>query len=434
MESEWQKYKISDVGKVITGKTPPGTLEKYFGGDTLFVTPGDMCEQKFIKETARTLSSSGKDTVKKVLFDQGIVVSCIGWQMGKSALIKQWAATNQQINTIIVDERVIDIDFLYYILKSKREEIFQLGATATRTPIVKKSLFEKISFLAPDLIEQKKISLCLSPLDDKIELNRRMNATLEAMAQALFKSWFVDFDPVIDNALAAGHPIPEPLQERAEARAALGDQRQPLPEAIRQQFPNHFVCNEDMGWVPEGWKFVKLGKVTDLNWGDTSTTKQSYVDKGFQAYSAKGPDGYLSYFDFDRTGVVVSAIGANSGFTWLATGQWSCIKNTIRFWSTDEQIPTEYLFFVTRGNEKWPLRGSAQPFIAQADARNMSILKPSGHTAIIFSANVAKLLDKIHKNSMMIEKLSTLRDTLLPKLLSGQLRIPEAEQQGADML
>ena len=110
------------------------------------------------------------------------------------------------------------------------------------------------SSLASRFYEQKAIAHILGTLDDKIELNRQMNATLEAMAQALFKSWFVDFDPVIDNALAAGNSIPEPLQAKAEVRAALGDQRKPLPEAIQKQFPSRFVFSEEMGWIPEGWE------------------------------------------------------------------------------------------------------------------------------------------------------------------------------------
>ncbi|MCL5975390.1 MAG: hypothetical protein M1270_06150 [Gammaproteobacteria bacterium] len=80
-----------------------------------------------------------------------------------------------------------------------------------------------------------------------------MNSTLEAMAQALFKSWFVDFDPVIDKALAAGNPIPKPLQARAEIRKTLGDQRKPIPDD-QQLLPNHFVHTDEMGWVRYfGW-------------------------------------------------------------------------------------------------------------------------------------------------------------------------------------
>ena len=105
----------------------------------------------------------------------------------------------------------------------------------------------------PPINEQEGIVEVLGTLDDKIELNRQMNATLEAMAQALFKSWFVNFDPVIDNALAAGNPIPDALQKRAEVRRALGDRRKPLPADIEQHFPDRFVFSEEMGWIPEGW-------------------------------------------------------------------------------------------------------------------------------------------------------------------------------------
>ncbi len=124
---------------------------------------------------------------------------------------------------------------------------------------------------------------------------------------------------------------------------------------------------------------VTLGAVADLSWGDTAVTKKSYVVEGprFRAFSASGPDGELPYFDYDRTGVVVSAIGANAGTTWLATGKWSCIKNTIRFFSRDEDVAdTRYLYWATRQSGTWPLRGSAQPFISQGDARKVEIALP----------------------------------------------------------
>lgn len=96
-----------------------------------------------------------------------------------------------------------------------------------------KAAIKQFKYSLPPLPEQKAIAHILGTLDEKIELNRRMNETLEQMAHTLFKSWFVDFDPVIDKALAAGNPIPEPLQKRAEKRKALGDKRKPLPEDIQ---------------------------------------------------------------------------------------------------------------------------------------------------------------------------------------------------------
>ena len=234
MKSNWVTYTISDVAqRVITGKTPPGTRDEYFGGETLFVTPTDMEDDKHITETIRTLSISGEEKLKKQMFTKGVVVSCIGWQMGKSAIVTQTAVTNQQVNTVVPDENIIDLDFLYYVLKSKREEIFNLGATATRTPILKKSLFEKISFNAPCLIEQKKISRLLSKLDDKIRLNTQTNQTLEETAQAIFKSWFVDFDPV-----------------KAKIN---GEQPKGMDAATASLFPEKLVESE-LGLIPDGWE------------------------------------------------------------------------------------------------------------------------------------------------------------------------------------
>lgn len=86
MGGEWREYKISDVGKVITGKTPPGTLEKYFGGETLFVTPGDMGEQKFIEETARTLSASGEVLLKKYFLIGVLLFPALGGKWGSQRL------------------------------------------------------------------------------------------------------------------------------------------------------------------------------------------------------------------------------------------------------------------------------------------------------------------------------------------------------------
>lgn len=131
------------------------------------------------------------------------------------------------------------------------------------------------------------------------------------------------------------------------------------------------------GEWPNEWRRRRLGDVADVNWGDTSTTKASYTEVGFPAFSASGHDGYLPYADFDRTGVVLSAIGADCGKTWLAKGKWSCIKNTIRFWATDPEVDTEFLYWLTRDPHFWPKRGSAQPFISQGEARAVEIAYPS---------------------------------------------------------
>ena len=149
-----------------------------------------------------------------------------------------------------------------------------------------------------------------------------------------------------------------------------------------------------------------------MSWGDTSTTKASYSKTGFPAYSASGQDGYLPYADFDRIAVVLSAIGTNCGQTWLARGQWSCIKNTIRFWSTDSTVDTEFLYWATRSTQFWPKRGSAQPFISQGDARAVEVTLPPLPKQQAIAHVLGTLDDKIELNRRMNETLEAMARAL----------------------
>ncbi len=160
------------------------------------------------------------------------------------------------------------------------------------------------------------------------------------------------------------------------------------------------------------WTESALGDVADVNWGDVGVTKASYVPVGYAAYSASGPDGFRAKYDFDRTGVVISAIGANCGQTWLARGKWSCIKNTLRFWSNTSEVDSDYLYWATKRPEFWPRRGSAQPFISQGDARAVRVsLPPFGEQKAIAEL-LGALDDKIELNRRMAETLEAMARAL----------------------
>lgn len=168
----------------------------------------------------------------------------------------------------VTNESEVFLDFIYYHLKTIGRLLESLSV-GTATKFLTMKILSPLEINLPPFHIQKKIAQSLSSLDNKIELNRQMNTTLEAMAQALFKSWFVDFDPVIDNALAAGNPIPEELADRAERRAKAAQQPSPehprtLPAAIRQQFPDRFVFTEPMGWVPDGWKLTQIKEIAKV--------------------------------------------------------------------------------------------------------------------------------------------------------------------------
>ena len=166
----------------------------------------------------------------------------------------------------------------------------------------------------------------------------------------------------------------------------------------------------------EGDKYplVKLGDYTDLTWGDTNTTKNSYVTEGYLAYSASGPDGKLDHFDYDCEGIVLSAIGADCGKTWFASGKWSCIKNTIRFWSTFDDLDNRFLYFATREKNFWPRRGGAQPFIPQGDARNCSIPLPP----ICLQRKFVEIAEQADKSEFELRKLIEAIDQVIKSLIN----------------
>jgi len=192
----WPEVALARLGRIVTGKTPSTKIAEYFGGSTPFVTPSDMDGRRIISSTGRYLTERGVESVRNALIPAGsVMVSCIGSDMGKAAIAGRDCITNQQINSIVVDPANC-AEYVYYDLSSRKPEFQVLAAGGSAQPILNKGHFSQVTLPLPPLAEQKRIAEVLGPLDDKIELNRRMNRTLESIARAIFKSWFVDFDPV----------------------------------------------------------------------------------------------------------------------------------------------------------------------------------------------------------------------------------------------
>ena len=264
-KSDWRQTTLDKLGRIVTGKTPSSRNPEYFGGGTQFVTPRDFNGRRRIESTERYLTTSGENAVKSARIPSGaVMVSCIGSDMGKSAITVEPCVTNQQINSIIVDS---DFDplFVYYDLSSRKDEI-RASAGGSAQPILNKSAFGQLPITIPPLAEQQAISHVLGGLDDKIELNRRMNETLEEMARALFKSWFVDFDPV---------------RAKMEGRWRRGESLPGLPAEHYDLFPERMVPSE-LGEIPEGWEVKALEYYVTLNpesWSRSNTPKEvEYVD------------------------------------------------------------------------------------------------------------------------------------------------------------
>ena len=179
---ELKKIHISDIGKVVTGKTPRTSIIENYGGSIPFLTPSDDLSRKSAPKTTKTLTKRGLDEVKNCLLPpHSVCVSCIGSDLGKVVMTLEPTVTNQQFNSII-PSKSYNADFVYYLMTLVGKELNYLSKTSTAVPIINKSSFSNYEVEVPNLETQEKIASILSSLDDKIELNRRINDNLAQAA------------------------------------------------------------------------------------------------------------------------------------------------------------------------------------------------------------------------------------------------------------
>jgi type I restriction enzyme, S subunit len=225
MASEWKVVPLSTLAKVQSGfafKSADMGESGYPIIKIKNIIPPDVD----ITVVQRVLPSNivrNKQIEKFKLSRGDILIAMTGATVGKVGRMPQSSEThylNQRVGKVfLIDDNAADYDYVYYVLSQSGHVAQMLGlADGSAQPNISGAQIESLEIPFPPLPEQKAIAHVLGSIDDKIELNRKMNETLEAMAQALFKSWFVDFDPVIDNALVAGNPIPEEFATRAETR------------------------------------------------------------------------------------------------------------------------------------------------------------------------------------------------------------------------
>ena len=342
-----------------------------------------------------------------------------------------------------IDQKKADPRFVWYTMRSPDWWAYvQSSKTGSAQAGANAKVLGEFPINLPPLPEQKAIAHILGSLDDKIELNRRMNETLEATAQALFKSWFVDFDPVIDNALAAGNEIPEEIKDRAGIREALGDSRKPLPEEMQNLFPSEFEHTEEMGWIPNGWKISKFGKVSscfDRKRIPLSKRQRKQKQPGtIPYYGATSVMDYVNEWIFDDVYLLIGEDGSvlkedGSPFVQYIWGQ-SWVNNHAHVLQGASGVSTEHLMlFMQSQNIAAYVTGAVQLKINQKNMNSIPFLFADDALNNSFAEQIDPMYQRIRQLSDYNKYLSKIRDTLLPKLLSGEIRIPEAEKLVGDL-
>ena len=429
---DWTIQTIGNLGRVLTGKTPSTKNADNFGGHIPFITPSDMDGRRLIIHTARHLTEQGAASVSSARIPRGaVMVSCIGSDMGKSAIAGCDAVTNQQINSIIVGQGISNL-YIYYNMSTRKSEIQHIGSSGSAVPILNKGHFSQLQIALPPLKDQQAIAHILGTLDDKIELNRKMNDTLEAMARALFKSWFVDFDPV---------------RAKAEGRKPPG-----LDAQTAALFPGSFQ-DSPLGKFPKGWRVSPLSEAIDFlegpgirNWQYTNNDEgvrfinircikdhDLILDTANRVKESEAWGNY-KHFHLEQGDIVVSTSGTLGRFAFVRKEHLPLLLNTsvIRM-RPKENLSRDFLWhYIESDSFQFELisraSGSVQLNFGPMHLKQISMVIPPKSILDKYTELTGCLHQKYLLNMSNNDLLSSIRDSLLPKLLSGEIRVKDAEK------
>lgn len=407
MSSEWRPVSLREVTSVL-GDGLHGTPEYDPNGDHFFINGNNLSSGKIVfSDATKRVSATEAAKHKKNLTDRTILVSINGtlgnvaFYAGEKVILGKSACYFNVIESV-------DKHFVRYVLDN---EVFQNYihnlASGSTIKNVSLKLMRDFQFSLPPIKLQKQISGILTALDDRITFLRETNATLEAIAQALFKSWFVDFDPV---------------RAKMEGRVPEG-----MDEATAVLFPDALVESE-LGLVPEGWAVQPVGKLLVPKRGK-SITKSKCVEGDIPVVAGGLEPAYFhNQSNVSSPVVTISASGANAGFVrlyqqdiWASDCSFVSAEqaNAVYFWYVFFKSNQEKIYFMQQG--------AAQPHIYPSDLIRLNICAPESNEVMhIFNKLVSPLFERIALANIKIQTLAKLRDTLLPRLISGQMRLPES--------
>lgn len=344
------------------------------------------------------------------------------------------------------EESELEPEYVGYYLRSPlfRQNMLAFSTMSTRASL-NNEMISRLEISYPGRKIQKKIAHVLLSLDKKIAISKAINQTLEKMSQTLFKSWFVDFDPVIDNALDAGNPIPEALQSRAELRQKVCNSAdfKPLPADIRALFPAEFEETE-LGWVPKSWEIATFDSFCDLiqSGGTPSRKETSFWDEGTIKWLSSGEVKDKIILDtkekitdigllnssaklWKKYTTVVAMYGATAGEVCIIGDTMTANQACCGLYS-DTYPFFVYNFVSNKASElASKATGSAQQNLNKLIISSTKFMRPSNKVITAFEDNSAPLLMKWFSNTSENNKLTALRDTLLPKLISGELSLED---------
>ena len=404
---EWKEVRLGDVcTRVCSGGTPKSTNLSYYGGKIPWLNTKEIDFNR-IYFTEKTITDSGlNNSSAKWIVPNTVTVAMYGATAGKSCIVKVPMTTNQACCNLTINDEVADYEFVYYSLKNDYTTLASLangGAQQNLNAQIIKDYVLKM----PSLADQRRIASILSSLDRKIELNNKINADLEEMAQAIFKNWFVDFEPFKDG---------------------------------------KFVDSE-LGMIPDGWKVGRAADYYQINIGKTPPRKEhkwfstNPVDKIWVSIANMRNSGifisdsseYLTQEAVDSHNIIMVprntillSFKLTVGRVAIADKELTTNEAIARFILSDDKY-MEYLYLYLKKFDYNSL-GSTSSIATAVNSKTikgMQMLQPSDKIIDAFHIQVNPIFEKIRSLTKENSRLSLLRDTLLPRLMSGELEVPE---------
>lgn len=437
----WKQVTLGELGEVNRGRSRhrPRYAEHLYGGPYPFVQTGDI-KQSGGKITSFEQTYSEAGLAQSRLWPAGTMAITIAANIAETAILTFPACFPDSVVGFIADETKCDVRFIEYTFRNLKRQI-QHEATGSVQDNINLGTLQRLYFPLPDLPKQRAIASILGALDDKIELNRRMNATLESLARAIFKSWFVDFDPVRMKA--------EGRSQKAEEKSSFS-----LPPSTLKLFPSTFQDSE-LGEIPTGWMKTTIGKEVNFQTGFAFKSKE-FTNEPPGTRLARGmnvKEGVFYWGDQSRYwpevtsdveqyllkqgDVLIGMDGSKVGKNWVRVrdADLPCllVQRVARLRAANSVGENFLWIFIGsdafRGYVDGVKTGTSIPHISGGQIKKLDFVRPPiGDNRIFhaFEKLVAPFAEQHDANVAESLTLSTLRDTLLPRLLSGELPVPAA--------
>ncbi|MBN1303333.1 MAG: restriction endonuclease subunit S [Anaerolineales bacterium] len=391
---EWQKTTLDNVVNIVSGGTPSTTVPEYWSDEVKWATAKDVSESSGYKiyDSERKISTLGLENCPASIVPKySTVLIARGATMGKSCMLGEDMAINQTCYALVAKKGKINPHFLFYSIKYLYEYFQKIAHGAIFNTVIGSGLRETEISLPP-LPTQRSIVEILSALDDKIELNRQTNATLEAIAQAIFKEWFVDFN------------FPGASGEMVESELGL------IPKGWRAGTLEDIVNNFDRKRIPLSSREREERKGIYPYYGATSIL--DYVDDYLfdGVYLLMGEDGTV-VTDDDKP--VLQYV---SGKFW--------VNNHAHVLQGRNPFSTEYVYILlSNTNIRHVVTGAVQPKINQQNMNGLVVTLPDNMILNRFQEIIKPIFTNILLFERQTSALASLRDILLPKLMSGSIEV-----------